>query len=176
MTKNTMPPGIAISQSSPVPSARAVDTPGVKSSTTGAVFVDSNVLIYGRDFSHPDKQRRASVWMAELWRSKRGRLSFQVLTEFYVNVTRKLRPGLDEETARQDVRALLTWKPIGLNQRVLEQAWHTQERYHFGFWDALIVAAAQVEGCRYLLTEDLQDGQEIGSVLVVNPFRSTPDF
>ena len=116
MTKNTMPQGTAISRSSPGLSVKAVDTPDAKHSTTGAVFVDSNVLIYGRDISHPDKQRRASAWMAELWRSKRGRLSFQVLTEFYVNVTRKLRPGLDGEAARQDVRALLTWKPIGLDR------------------------------------------------------------
>ena len=141
---------------------------------TAPVFVDSNVLIYTRDSGHPDKQRRAAEWMTALWSSKCGRLSVQVLTEYYVNVTRKLHPGLDQEIARQDVRALLAWTPIGLDSRVLEQAWHIEDRHHLNFWDALIVGAAHVGRCRYLLTEDLQDGQEIGKVLVVNPFHSAP--
>ena len=148
--------------------------PNVNNSTTELVFVDSNVLVYTRDIGHSDKQRQASAWMTELWRSKRGRLSFQVLTEYYVHVTRKIRPGLDEKTARDDVRALLAWKPISVNKRILDGAWQVLDRHHFSFWDALIVGAAHVGGCRYLLTEDLQDGQQIGSVVVVNPFRSTP--
>ncbi len=146
----------------------------MKSSTTDPVFVDSNVLVYARDSGHPEKQRQAAAWMADLWRSKRGRLSIQVLSEYYVNVTQKLRPGLDHATARHDVRALFSWNPIGLEPRVLEQAWQTQDRYHLSFWDGLIVGAAQVAACRYLLTEDLQADQEIGTVLVVNPFRSSP--
>ena len=155
-------------------SAKAGDTLNAKDSTTDPVFVDSNVLVYTRDSGHPDKQRRAAEWMADLWRSKRGRLSFQVLTEYYVNVTKKLHPGLDQEIARQDVQALLAWKPIGLDNRVLEQAWRTQDRHRLNFWDALIVGAAHIGACRYLLTEDLQDGQEIGNVRIVNPFQSAP--
>lgn len=149
--------------------------PDVNNSTIELVFVDSNVLVYTRDRGHPDKQRGAAAWMTGLWHSKRGRLSFQVLTEYYVNVTRKLRPGLDEETARADVRALLAWKPIGLDKRILEHAWQLQDAHRLSFWDALIVGAAHVGECRYLLTEDLQDRQEIGTVVVVNPFRSAPD-
>lgn len=147
----------------------------MKNSITAPVFVDSNVLVYARDASHAVKQRQASVWMTELWRSRRGRLSFQVLTEYYVTVTRKLRPGLDEETARQDVRALLAWKPVSLDKRILEEAWRTQDRHGLSFWDALIVGAAQAGACRYLLTEDLQHQQRIGNVVIVNPFRSTPE-
>ncbi len=64
--------------------------------------------------------------------------------------------------------------PIGLDNRVFEQAWHVQDRYRLSFWDALILGAAHVGACRYVLTEDLQDGQEIGGVRVVNPFKSQP--
>jgi predicted nucleic acid-binding protein len=113
--------------------------------------------------------------MTELWRSRRGRLSFQVLTEYYVTVTRKLRPGLDEETARQDVRALLAWKPVSLDKRILEEAWQMQDRHRLSFWDALILGAAQARACRYLLTDDLQHQQRIGNVVIVNPFRSPPE-
>lgn len=143
-------------------------------STTALVFVDSNVLIYVRDTADVDKQAQADAWMAELWRSHRGRLSSQVLSEFYVNVTQKLRPGLDRETARADVRALSAWQPIPLDEQVFDEAWHIQDRYGLSFWDALIVGAARVCGCGYVLSEDLQDGQDLAGVRVVNPFLHRP--
>ncbi len=44
------------------------------------VFVDANVLVYARDSSEVEKQRRrASAWVDELWRRRSGRLSTQVL-------------------------------------------------------------------------------------------------
>lgn len=53
-------------------------------------------------------------------------------------------------------------------------AWEVQDRFGLSFWDGLIVAAAQASGCRHLLTEDLQDGQDLGGVIVVDPFRHEP--
>ena len=132
------------------------------------------MLVYVRDSSDKDKQGQAAAWMAELWRSRRGRLSSQVLSEFYVNVTQKLRPGLDRDIARTDVRALSTWEPIPLSEHVFDEAWHIQDRYGLSFWDALIVGAARVCECTYVLTEDLQDGQELAGVRVVNPFLHGP--
>jgi hypothetical protein len=61
---------------------------------TALFFVDSNVLIYRYDAAAPAKQSRANLWMDYLWHSRRGRLSIQVLQEFYVNVTQKVKPGL----------------------------------------------------------------------------------
>ena len=144
-------------------------------STIELLFVDSNLLIYARDARHPAKQEQATAWMTALWGSRRGRLSVQVLSEFYVSVTQKLRPGLDPETAQGDVRALFTWQPVAADVRVFERAWDIQQRYRFSFWDALILGAASVEGCRYLLTEDLQDGQEVAGVRVMNPFLTSPN-
>ena len=143
-------------------------------STIELIFVDSNLLIYARDATYPAKQEQATAWMTALWRSKRGRVSVQVLSEFYVSVTQKLRPGLDPETAQSDVRALFTWEPVVADVRVFEWAWDIQQRYRFSFWDAMILAAASVERCRYLLTEDLQDGQEVAGVRVMNPFGASP--
>src|SRR5262245_42943325 len=59
------------------------------------VFVDTNVLVYARDARYPDKQQRAEDWMARLWRQRTGRLSVQVLQEYYVSVTQRLKPGMD---------------------------------------------------------------------------------
>lgn len=139
------------------------------------IFVDTNVLVYRRDAGQGEKQSRADAWMERLWSERSGRLSYQVLQEYYVTVTSKLHPGLDAESARNDVRSLLAWHPIGVDAGVIEGAWVLQDRYKLSWWDSLIVAAAQVADCRVLLTEDLQDGQELGEVRVVNPFQHVPE-
>ncbi len=139
-------------------------------------FVDTNLLVYSRDASEPEKQQKAMRWMTRLWHDKSGRLSYQVLQEYYITVTHKLDPGLPVDTARTDVRSLVSWQPISVSAPVLERAWTIQDRYGFSWWDTLIVSAAQTAECRYLLTEDLQDKQDLGNVQVVNPFHSSPDM
>ena len=109
---------------------------------TAKVFVDTNVLVYSRDASEPQKQELALAWMAHLWRTRTGKLSYQVLEEFYLTVTAKLQPGLDPEHARRDVRSLLAWQPIVVNERVLENAWLIQDSHQISWWDALVVSAA----------------------------------
>jgi predicted nucleic acid-binding protein len=141
---------------------------------TPRVFVDTNVLVYLRDSTDPARQRRAAEWMAHLWESGTGRLSLQVLQEYYVTVTRKLEPGMPEEEARDDVAALGAWAPVAPDLGLMEAGWAEQDRYGFSFWDALIVAAARRLGCGVLLTEDLQDGQDLGGVMVRSPFTTSP--
>ena len=142
---------------------------------TDKVFVDTNVLVYTRDTSEPQKQKQAMGWMSYLWNVRTGRLSFQVLQEYYVTVTEKLDPGLSPGVARRDVGLLLSWQPIHVDARVLEGAWHLQDRYHLSWWDALIVSAAQVAACHYLLTEDLKENQKLENVRVINPFHISPE-
>jgi len=139
------------------------------------VFVDTNVLVYCRDASEPAKQKQAMAWMDHLWHEQTGRLSFQVLNEFYVTVTQKLQPGMDASSAREDVRLLLSWRPIQQDARVLETAWLIQDRYKMSYWDALIVSAAQMTESRYLLSEDLQENLKIDALEVINPFRNLPE-
>ncbi len=140
-----------------------------------AVFVDTNVLVYARDASYPEKQVQAGLWLEALWRARAGRVGYQVLHEFYSVVTQRLQPGLDRETARADVRRLLLWDPVPIDLRVTEGAWALQDRFQLSWWDALVVSAARVAGCEYLLTEDLQHETQLGSVLVVDPFRRAPE-
>jgi predicted nucleic acid-binding protein len=140
---------------------------------TADSFVDTNLLVYVRDASEPRKQTRAEAWMRYLWKTRTGKISFQVLQEFYVTVTEKLSPGLTAARAQEDVQSLFVWKPIPVDQAVIEGAWHIQSRFRISWWDSLIVSAALQTGCRYLLTEDLQEGQEFGELLVVNPFTQS---
>lgn len=137
---------------------------------TAPVFVDTNVLLYARDASEPQKQPRAADWLRHLWREQLGRTSVQVLSEYYVNVTRKLDPGLSKEEAWDDVRALLAWRPQAIDAPLLERARHIEARYRLGWWDSLVVAAAESQGCALLLSEDFQDGAVYGGVTVRSPF------
>lgn len=137
---------------------------------TGTVFVDTNVLVYARDGAEPEKQRAAARWMAELWATRRGRLSVQVLQEYYVTATRKLDPPRSRDSARADVVALHAWGPVPVDLVVLERAWALEGKYGFSWWDAQILGAALAARCTWLLTEDLQDGQDVEGLRVVNPF------
>ena len=139
---------------------------------TAPVFVDTNVFIYAVDRGDPSKRRAAREWRSELWRSRLGRTGFQVLQEFFVNVTQKSLASRDD--ARAEVRDLLTWNPVPIGASTLERGWKIQDRYKISFWDALIVAAAAQSSCGYLLTEDLQAGQNLDGVVVVDPFRTKP--
>jgi predicted nucleic acid-binding protein len=137
---------------------------------TAPVFVDTNVLIHARDAGEPEKQPRAREWLARLWREQAGRTSVQVLSEYYVNVTRKLEPGLTQQEAWDDVQALLTWHPQAIDATLLQRGREIEVRHRLPWWDSLIVAAAQAQGCALLLSEDFHDGAVFGGVTVRSPF------
>jgi predicted nucleic acid-binding protein len=140
--------------------------------TQDKVFVDSNVLLYAVDRRIPEKRDPSLAWVEHLWSRNAGRISWQVLAEFYSNAIRKLNVSRDE--ARSVVRVYGEWNPIAPNSRMIERAWHWCDHAQINFWDALILAAAEQAGCRWLLSEDFQAGQTFASVTIVNPFRSSP--
>lgn len=140
---------------------------------TAPIFVDTNVFLYARDAGEPVKRPRAAAWLEHLWREQLGRTSIQVLSEYYVNLTRKLDPGLPPDEAWDDVEMLLTWNPVAIDAAVLKVGRDIERRYALSWWDSLIVAAARLQGCSLLLTEDLQDGAVLAGVTVRSPFTST---
>ena len=133
------------------------------------IFVDTNVFLYAVDNGDRVKRDAARNWRNSLWASGRGRTSFQVLQEFYYQALRKSPNACD--MARAEIRNLLAWRPVEINSSVLQDSWMLQDRFRLSFWDALIVAAAKSVKCTYLLTEDLQHGQDLDGLQVVNPFR-----
>ncbi len=139
-------------------------------------FVDTNVLVYQFDESDPVKQRRATDVIRVLWETRSGRLSHQVLQEFYVTVTRKLNPAISRDRAHEEIRDLLAWRPVHPAEALLEDAWHIEDRFGFSWWDSLIVASARAQDCKVLLSEDLQDGLDIDGLQVMNPFSATFDI
>lgn len=136
------------------------------------VFVDTNILVYARDSSELEKQEQALRWLEVLWQKRIGSISYQTLNEYYVIVTQRLKPGLSRSAAQEDIRHLLLWQPIPVDRVVIENAWIIQERQGFSWWDSLIVSAAQMQGCTFLLSEGLQQNQRIGNLQIINPFTS----
>jgi predicted nucleic acid-binding protein len=139
---------------------------------TARVFVDTNVLVYARDASEPAKQQLASAWLERLWRERSGRISVQVLSEYFVTITQKLKPGLPAQAAWEDVTLLLTWQPCPIDANILKRGRELQQRHRLSWWDSLIIAAAERQDCALLLSDDLQDGGVYGNVEVRSPFSS----
>lgn len=141
---------------------------------SATVFVDTNVLVYARDLTEPERHVRALEWMANLWQTRSGRLSYQVLQEYYVTVTQKLDPPRALSDARADVASLISWRPTPVDLPLIDRAWAIQDRYGFSWWDSLILGAASHAGCSHVLTEDLQDGQMVEAMTIINPFTTEP--
>lgn len=140
------------------------------------VFVDSNVLICAEDGADAQKQSAALAWIERLWRRRSGRISTQVLSEFYVNVTRKLKPAMPQGDAHAKVRRFAAgWNPWQIDQATIETAWAMEARHGLQFWDCLVLAAAQHSGCSLVLSEDMRHEGRYGAVQVINPFLCSLD-
>lgn len=140
----------------------------------GKVFVDTNVLIYAHDLDAGAKRTIASAILKELWSTRLGILSTQVLQEFYVNVTRKIPSPLSPAVAREIVRSYCVWPVEVLKPEMVLRASDIEERHHLSFWDALIVTAALTGHAAKILSEDLHPGKAIEGILIENPFAVSP--
>jgi predicted nucleic acid-binding protein len=140
------------------------------------IFVDTNVLLYAVDERDIVKRDRSRQWLTSCWNTGKGRLSTQVLNEFYVNARKRFAAQVSPDEARATVRRYQTWKPWQIDAGTIETAWAVEARYGLSYWDALMVAAAQHLGCLRLLTEDLQHLQHFDSVQIINPFLIGPEI
>lgn len=140
------------------------------------VFVDTAVLLYCVDDVEPAKRDRARQWMAVLWSRRCGRLSTQVLTEFYDNARQRFSSALAAGDARAEVRRYQHWKPWQIDHPTVETAWAVESRFGLLWWQSLVVAAAQQQGCHYLLSDDLPHSRWFDRVQVINPFLVGPDL
>jgi predicted nucleic acid-binding protein len=133
-------------------------------------FVDANLVVYAVNQAEPFKQELATALIKRLWVEQRGRVSIQVLNEFHAVVTRKLRNVIAPERAGALIDQLLLWDPQPIDSAVFQRAREIEFRYKLNWWDCLVVAAARLQHCTVLYTEDLQHGATLDGVKVVNPF------
>ena len=140
------------------------------------VFVDTNVLLYAFDDQVPVKREQARRWLESCWQLRCGRVSTQVLNEFYANARRKFATAISAGDARAEVRRYQVWHPWQIDHATVETAWAVESRYGLSYWDALMVGAAQQMGCALFLTEDLQHDQRIDKLRILNPFIVGPEL
>ena len=134
-------------------------------------FVDTNVLVYAYDESAGEKREKANRLVAGLWKSGEGCLSVQVLQEFYVNVTRKVKTPISRMQAAAIVEDLTAWEVHSPGGKDVLSAIELQGRESLSFWDAMIVTSARSLGCEVLYSEDMNPGQRYDGVTVVNPLE-----
>jgi predicted nucleic acid-binding protein len=133
-------------------------------------FVDTNVLIYAYDSHFPQKQDKAKELIFELLRSKKGIVSTQVLSEFFVTVTQKVKEPLSVSQAKEEILLFSRFQVIEVDTPMVVFAIDLTSRWKFSYWDGLILAAAERAECSVLYSEDFNEGQKYGSVKVNNVF------
>lgn len=136
-------------------------------------FLDTNIFVYQLDVgADPRKQATADGIVRDALLTQDGCVSFQVVQECLNVVTTKARKTLTASQAQSYLDAVLApLLQVGASVDLFRRALDVRTRWQFGFYDSLIVAAALTAGCTRLLTEDLQHGQRIEQLTIVDPFR-----
>lgn len=127
------------------------------------VFFDTNILVY---FASAVGEKTV---LSEQLIERGGVVSVQVLNEFTNVALRKQKLSWPEiRLASSFVRARCRVVPLSIETHEMGVA--LVERYNFSVYDAMIVAAARLAGCRTLYTEDLHNGQVLDGLRIVNPY------
>jgi len=132
-------------------------------------FVDTNVILYSCAADVTPKHDLSVELLARLFAERTGVLSVQVLMEFYSNATRKFRMTSQEAEAVLDDYA--DWQLHRPDYSSVIGAIHLQRRHKLSWFDAMIVNSALETGCSVLWTEDLNDGQRFGDLVIRNPYK-----
>ena len=134
-------------------------------------FLDTNVLVYAFDVAAPaDKRDKAQRLVEEAILGDNLCCSAQVLSEFFVTVTRKGTRLMPAEQAGGIVNQLRSICIVDIDAALVLRGIEVHQRHQTSYWDGLIIAAAERAGCSTVLSEDLSDGQDYGGVTVLNPF------
>lgn len=135
------------------------------------VFVDTNILVYSMDKHDLQKMKKSRSILKKLKKEMHGVISTQVLQEFYVVATKKLKA--DPVTVKDIIRSFENFEIVTITTAIINDAIDCSILNMLSFWDALIVSAAEYAKCSQLWTEDLNTGQVIRGVKIVNPFSTT---
>jgi predicted nucleic acid-binding protein len=134
-------------------------------------FVDTNILVYANDRSVREKHEKAKQILVDGIEDDTLVFSTQVLSEFFTTATRKIKVPLPKITAQKEIMLLKSIETIVVDFNLVLHAVEISIKSGLSYWDSLIVAAALKAKCAVLFSEDLNPGQIIEGVTVVNPFR-----
>lgn len=133
-------------------------------------FLDTNVLLYAATAQPSEKLKQDAAY--RLIEADNFGVSTQVMQEFYVNATTKVRIKMNPAVAVAWLAEIEHRPCIAIDAEIVKHAIEVSLRYKISYWDAALIAAAEALGAATLYTEDLNDGQLYGSVRAVNPFQA----
>ena len=131
------------------------------------VFVDTNILFYSVDSDAGAKHLKAREVLEEIWSAKTGIISTQILSEWTVNLRRKL--DIDWRRIRGIIQPYLAWEVVAIEADDPLEASRIADKHRISYWDGLVLQAARKGGATILISEDLNPGQTIEGIEVVNP-------
>lgn len=134
-------------------------------------FFDTNILVYAHDAKDKHKREVAKTLILEGLKKGTGVISAQVLSEFYVTLTKKIAHPLSSDEIRKEMFLLSRLKTVALDTALVLKAVDNKKAWRISYWDALILTAAEHAHCKIVWSEDLSPGQNYGSVQVFNPFK-----
>jgi predicted nucleic acid-binding protein len=129
--------------------------------------LDTNVLVYAAARPGTDETKRGRA--RELIAQPFG-LSGQILQEFFVTVTRKVKAPMRPIEALEWIEQFEEQPCVPIDVSLVKRGIESAERYKISYWDGAVIAAAETLRAEVLYTEDLNDGQLYGSIRVINPF------
>ena len=132
-------------------------------------FIDTNLLIYADSGDEPVKQRIALTLLKQLRLNQTGVLSTQVLNEYCNVALNKLK--LPHADIREQMQFWEQYEVVQVTPAIIHMGLDLHQTRSLGFFDALIVAAAKTSGCTVLYSEDMNAGEMVNGVRIVNPFR-----
>lgn len=135
-------------------------------------FIDTNVFVYQLERIDTRKAAIADRLIRQGMTNGTACISFQVIQECFNTALRKADIPLTENELRRYLELVLTpLLRIHSSISLYHSSLDIHSRYGFSYYDSLIVAAALEAGCTRLYTEDLQHGQQIQQLTIVDPFR-----
>jgi predicted nucleic acid-binding protein len=133
------------------------------------VFIDTNILIYCIDSHTPKKRDQCRGLLKSLQGKYAGVISTQVMQEFYVAATKKM--GADPLQIKNILHSFEQFEIVTVSSEIVQEAIDCSILQKLSFWDALIIASAESAKCQQIWTEDLNEGQIVRGVRIVNPLK-----
>jgi predicted nucleic acid-binding protein len=132
-------------------------------------FLDTNILIYQMDNREVVKQKKCRELVRALILRHEAVISTQILQEFYVACTAKLK--VKPILVKGMIHGFQNMEVVTVGSDLINEAIDTSIQYQISFWDSLVVVSAESAKCQYLITEDLNEGQVIRNVKIQNPMK-----
>ena len=136
-------------------------------------FMDTNIIVYAHDNKYPHKQKKAQELIFNGMRENSAVISAQVLSEFFVTVTKQAKQNYSAAAAKHEIMLLSYLQVVDIDFDLVVRAVSIKDLYKLSYWDSLILSAAERSDCSKLYSEDLSHGQFYGKIQCISPFKET---